>query len=231
MSYTGKLKLKLKAQVLRSRGFSVREIQSRLGVSRSSVSLWVRDVHLTEKQLRELYLNKRTGNLKGSIIAAQNKKRLREEVTKKLFLEGIREMGRTSKRERFLAGVALYFAEGTKGDDNVSFSNTDSRSLTFMMKWLREFCRVPEEKFRCSLYLHENLDENKAKQFWSKITRIPLAQFRKTYIVENRTKRFRKTKHEQGVCRVTVSDVNLHRKIMGWIAGLFESNYSPVAQW
>src|SRR3990167_749247 len=152
MGYTGKVELRFKAQALRKHGFSVKEIQKRLGVARSSVSLWVRDVQLTPAQLRKLYLNKKTGSLRGSIIAAQNKKRLREEVTKKLFLEGIREMGRITKRERFLAGVALYFAEGTKGDDNVSFSNTDSRSLTFMMEWLREFCRVPEKKFRCSLY-------------------------------------------------------------------------------
>src|SRR5262249_50828298 len=38
------------ARELRSEGLSVREIERRLGVARSSVSLWVRDVSLTEAQ-------------------------------------------------------------------------------------------------------------------------------------------------------------------------------------
>jgi len=80
MSYAGKLDLKLKAQKLRKRGLSVKEIEKKLKVSRSSVSLWIREVKLTKKQLKKLYLNKKTGQLKGSIIAAMNKIKIREEA-------------------------------------------------------------------------------------------------------------------------------------------------------
>ncbi len=196
-------------------------------VSRSSVSLWVRDVSLTRKQLEKLYFNKRTGALRGTVNAAINKKKIREATTQRLLEKGQKAVGRLSKRDRFVIGVALYFAEGSKGDSSVSFCNSDARSIIFMMKWLREFCRVPESKFRCSLHLHDNLDETKAKRFWSKKTQIPLAKFTKTYTVKNRLKRFRKTKHEYGVCRITVSDVNLHREVMGWISGLFNNMYIP----
>ena len=228
MGYAGKVELKLKAQSLRRRGLSIKQIEKKLQVSRSSVSLWVRDIKLSRKKLEKLYLNKRTGSLKGSIIAALNKIRRREEMTLKLLKEGKRNVGRLTKRDRFIAGISLYFAEGSKSDDNVSFSNSDWRSILFMMNWLREFCKVSEKKFRCSFYLHDNLDENKAKRFWSKVTGIPLAQFQKTYIVKNRTERFRRTKHEYGVCRITVSNVNLHRKIMGWIEGLFQNIVIPL---
>ena len=91
-----------------------------------------------------------------------------------------------------------------------------------MMGWLRFYCAVPENKFRMSLYLHDNLDEKKAKQFWADLTKIPLAQFGKSYIVKNKPDRLRKTKHIYGVARITASNANLHRKIMGWIAGLFQ---------
>lgn len=166
--------------------------------------------------------------MRGSIIAAMNKKRKREEVTKRFIEEGLATVGKLSQRDSFIAGVALYFAEGNKADESVSFSNSDARSIRFMVEWMRQFCRVPEEKFRCSLYLHDNLDENRARSFWAKAADIPLAQFRKTYIVKNNRRRFRKTKHEYGVCRITVSDVNLHRKIMGWIEGLFQNIAIPV---
>jgi predicted transcriptional regulator len=222
MSYAGKLELKLQARDLRKKGLSVKEIQKRLKVSKSSVSLWVRDIRLTKKQLRKLYSNQRTGALKGSIIAALHKIRAREELTRKLIREGIKEIGNLSKQDKFIAGVAMYFAEGSKGDKNVAFSNSDPRAIRFMMGWLRKFCKVPEMKFRASLYLHDNLNERKAKQFWSKLTQVPLTQFKKTYIVKNNPHRLRKVKHIYGVLRITVSDVNLHRKIMGWISGVFK---------
>lgn len=223
MGYAGKLELKLKARELREKGLSIKEIQRRLKVSRSSVSLWVRGIQLTKKQLERLYLNKKTGRLKGSIIAAAHKIKAREELTKKLIKGGEREISNISKRDRFIIGVALYFAEGNKGDKSVVFSNSDPWAIKFMVDWLREICKVPDEKFRCNIYIHDNLDEGKAKKFWSKLTEIPLSQFRKSYIVSNNPRRLRKIKHSCGVARITVSDVNLHRKIMGWISGVFKN--------
>jgi len=220
MSYIGKLDLKLKAQALRKQGLSVKEIQKRLKVSRSSVSLWVRDIRLTKKQLEKLYLNKRTGALKGSIVAAMNKIRIREELTKKLIEKGEKEVGKIFQRDKFITGIALYFAEGEKSSEHISFSNSDPRAIEFMVGWFRKFCKVPEEKFRCSLYIHDNLNENTAKKFWSKLTKIPLSQFRKSYIVKNNPHRLRKVKHPYGVLRIGVSNVNLHRKIIGWISGI-----------
>ena len=215
--------MKLKAQNLRKNGLSVRSIQKQLNVSRSSVSLWTRDIKLTKKQLKKLYLNKKTGALKGSIVAARNAQKRRKLLTIKLFQEGEKEIGDLSERDKFLIGISLYFAEGSKTDKNVSFSNSDYRSIKFMMNWFRRYCYVSKDKFRGSLYLHDNLDEGQAKNFWSKSTHIPLDQFTKTYIVKNKEFRFRKTKHEFGIFRIVISDVNLNRKIMGWISGIFQN--------
>ncbi len=222
MGYAGKLELRFKARALRKRGMSIKDIEKKLSVSRSSVSLWVRDVKLTKKQLRKLYLNKRTGAMRGSYVATMNKIRAKEELVEKLKKEGEKEIGRLPKRDRFIAGVAMYFAEGSKGGGSVQFSNTDPRSVEFMVKWIKEFLGPSQERFRGSLYIHNNLDVDKAKRFWSRITGIPLDQFTKTYIVKNDLRRLRKVKHPYGVFRITVSDVNLHRKVMGWISGLLK---------
>lgn len=201
---------------------SIKKIEKRLKVSRSSISLWVRSVKLTKRQIDRLYLNKKTGNLKGSIVAARNKIKARQQLTEKLMNEGAREMGELSKRDKFIAGVSMYFAEGSKGDKNVSFSNSDPLAIKFMIDWIRVYCAVPEEKFRINLYIHDNLNEHSAKHFWSKLIKVPLNQFGKSYIVKNNPSRFRKTKHIYGILRITVSNVILHRKIMGWIKGLFQ---------
>ena len=223
MGYAGKLKLKLKARELRKKGLSVKEIQKRLGVSRSSVSLWVRDIQLRRKQLEKLYLNKKTGALKGSIIGAKKKQREREELTRKLITEGRKEVGNISRHDRFIAGIALYCGEGSKTDGDVSFTNSDSKAIKFMANWLREFCGVTKERLRGSLYIHDNLNEIEAEKYWSKITKIPLQQFTKAYIAKNNPHRLRKVKHPYGVFRIRISDVNLHRKIMGWISGILRS--------
>lgn len=222
MGYVGKIDLKLKARILRKKGLSIGEIQKRLKVSRSSVSIWVRDIRLTKKQLEKLYLNKKTGNLKGSIIAAMNKIKTREELTKRLMKEGEKEIGRLSKRDKFITGIAMYFAEGDKTDGDVGFSNSDPWAIKFMVDWFREICKIPSNKLKASLYLHDNLDEMKAKQFWFQLTNIPLDQFTKTYIVKNNPHRLRKTKHIYGVLKVRVGNVRIHRKIMGWISGIFK---------
>ena len=222
MGYSGKLKLKQEAIKLRENGFSVKTIQRKLQVSMSSVSLWVRDVKLTQEQIRKLYLNKRTGALRGCIVAAMNKTKKREESTIRLVEEGKKEVGNVSRRDRFIAGVLMYFSEGSKTGHSVVFSNSDYRAIEFMASWFREFCNVPEEKFRCYLYIHDNLDEANAKKFWSRIMNLPLTQFRKSYIVKNNPKRIRKAKNINGVLRISISDVNLHRKIMGWIEGIFD---------
>ena len=223
MSYSGKLELKLKARELRSDGLSIKDIEKRLKVSRSSVSLWVRDVELSKKQIKKLYANKKTGSLRGCYIASINKIKKRRELVEKSIENGKKEIGSLSRRDQFIAGVALYFAEGTKTSNNVSFSNSDPRSVKFMTNWFRRVCKVPEKKFRCNLYIHDDLNEKQTKKYWSSLIKIPLEQFRKSYIVKNNTNRLRKVKHIYGIFRITVSDANLNRKIMGWISGLFKN--------
>jgi transposase len=54
-----------RARELRASGWSVKEIERHLGVSRSSVSLWVRDVQLNEEQRRRLSEKTSKGQLGG----------------------------------------------------------------------------------------------------------------------------------------------------------------------
>ena len=58
--------------------------------------------------------------------------------------------------------------------------------------------------------------------YWSKLIKIPLNQFTKTYIAKNNQKRLRNTRHENGIFRIKISDANLYRKIIGWVDGTFK---------
>lgn len=222
MGYVGKLEEKYKAIALRKKGYSYGEILKQIDVSKDTISRWCRDVKLTKAQRLRLYKKKYSGGLRGCIVGAKKKQKEREELTRKLIEKGKKDIGGISKRDKFIAGIAMYFAEGSKGDGSVSFSNSDPRAIKFMVEWLRKICEIDDTKLRASLYLHDNLNEKEAKKFWSKLTKIPLDQFRKSYIVKNNPHRLRKVKHIYGVLKLTVSNVNLHRKIMGWVSGVFK---------
>jgi len=53
MGYRGKVKEQEAARVLRAEGHTLADIATKLGVAKSSVSLWVRDVPFTPSPRRE----------------------------------------------------------------------------------------------------------------------------------------------------------------------------------
>lgn len=240
MGYYGRLELKLKAQKMRRLGKSYIQIMKVLHLSKSTVSDWCKDVPLTKNQIHNLYESKKSGALKGSIIAASNKKVKRIQLSKKLYHEGLSDVGLLSSRDRFISGIAFYAAEGTKIDKGCCFSNSDPYIVKFMVDWFIEFGNISKDKFRGALWLHEGLDEKVAKQYWSGITNIPLKQFYKTYISKNKlhSKKIRKNIHTNGVFSFYINDVALIRKVMGWIGGIVGKPWyngevhlhSPVAQ-
>ena len=171
MSYRWQLlKKKIEAQRLRADGFSIKAIEKKLRVARSTASLWCKDVKLTTEQLKALYWSSRAGAWKGSIVAARNKKAEKVSRFKTVANGAKKRFGARSKRDFFIGGVSLYAGEGSKTGNVVQFTNTNPLLVKFMVKWLRQHCRVPEEKLRGWVYIHQGSDEKKAKEFWSNLT-------------------------------------------------------------
>ncbi len=222
MGYAGKLEEKKLALKLRRQGLSYCEIQKKVSVSKGTLSLWCRDVILTPSQLGRLRKKRLRGAEKGRIIGAKKQQRDRIKRTKELMKNGQKEVGLLNKRDRFIAGIALYLGDGYKTDKSVGFSNSNPQIISFMMKWFREFCQIPEDKFRGQIWIHEDLDELRAREFWSEITKIPISQFRKSYIAKNKkeSRKIRKKIHEHGIFAVRISSTEIQRKILGWMSGI-----------
>jgi transposase len=106
MGYRGKLAERQQARQLRRTGLPLAEIALRVGVSKSSVSLWVRDVEFAPLP-RPPRGRRREPN------ALQRRKQAEIE---RLAEEGRARIGRLSEREFLVAGVALYAGEGSKRD-------------------------------------------------------------------------------------------------------------------
>jgi Homeodomain-like domain len=209
MGYRGKLVERERARRLRASGLPMAEIATRLGVSRSSVSLWVRDVAFEP----------RPRDTRGRRRAPNALQRRRQEEIDRLLADGRDRVGRLSEREFLVAGVALYAGEGSKGDGEVRFSNSDPRMVAFFCSWFRRFFAVDESRLRVRLYLHEGLDLAAATTFWSELTRIPPTQFVKPYRAAPDSS-IRHTKHRYGCVSVGYGCSRTHRSIMGLVHAL-----------
>ncbi len=64
----------------------------------------------------------------------------------------------------FAAGVAPYWAEGSKTGNHFSIANTDPALLRIFIKWVRLYLEADAE-FRLSLHLHAGNREHEAKAY------------------------------------------------------------------
>jgi transcriptional regulator with XRE-family HTH domain len=114
---------RLRARQLRAQGWSVKEIERELKVSRASVSLWVRDVPLDERRRAILALRTRMGPL----IAGERKAARAREV-RRSYQEHGRRLARESDAS-YAAGCMLYWAEGSKSRNVAQVVNSDPELL------------------------------------------------------------------------------------------------------
>ena len=158
MGYRGKIKEQEQARALRARNRTLADIARTLGVSKSSVSLWVRDVPFTPTlRLR--------GPHRRPHPAHEAKLRQIEELNR----EGTTRLGVLTDEALFAAGIALYAGEGSKTDGEVRFSNSDPKMVRLFCTWFRRFFNVDETRMRGRLYLHQGLDLSAAEAFWSSL--------------------------------------------------------------
>lgn len=207
-----------KAVELRRKGLTYKEIGKRLSVSKSSLSLWLRNIPYvpTEESLQR----KRMASINaGQVLHKRKLKRI-----SRIKALAKREIPNIKPEAIKLLGIMAYWTEGSKTDDShVKFTNTDPRFIKFTLKWLREICKVPEEKLRLHLRIHPDTNRERAEKYWSKLTDIPSERFYKTTIKTSGSNGKSFNKLSNGIASVTVCDTNLFYKIRGWIEGLIDN--------
>lgn len=224
-----KSKLKIQARRLRRKGKSIKKIAKILGISVSTISLWCRDIELTPYQVQRLIEYSKDGAYRGRLKSASLKRAQRIKKIQFLTEKGRRDVGALSKREFFLAGIALYWGEGFKTEESgAGLACSDPRMVQFMIVWFKEFLKCNDEDIRLRLTLNEayRAQERRIMNFWIKETGISSSGFHKTmYITSKNRKHYEKPKAYFGTLRIVIckSRDNL-RYINGWVSGLRDGN-------
>lgn len=173
---------KKKAVALRRRGYSFREISEILNVSKSTASLWTRDVKLSKrahKRIEELSIK---GRRKANNTNWQ--KRITEDEAILGEVEKYFADKKFSGLDLRIACALLYWCEGSKGN-KMTFTNSDPEMIKFYLTILRSAFVIDEKKFRVVVHLHSYHNMEKQLSFWSHITSIPLTQFTKPFLKKN----------------------------------------------
>lgn len=82
------------------------------------------------------------------------------------------------------AGVALYWAEGSKAENTaLIFVNSDPNMILFMFKWFQKVGEVSIEDFKPQVFINAvhayRIDD--VLRFWSNLLDLPVSSFLKTY--------------------------------------------------
>src|SRR4051794_1097715 len=141
MGYRGKLGQRARARALRAEGWTMPAIAAELGVSRSSVSLWTRDV-VVEVGPRRVR-TPRPNRLRDARLAE----------IEAMDRAGVDRLGTLGDQAFLAAGAALYAGEGSKRDHWVGFTNSDPLIVRFFLAWLRANFPIDESRLRVRLHL------------------------------------------------------------------------------
>ncbi|GGW73508.1 hypothetical protein ACIP4U_09755 [Streptomyces caelestis] len=208
--------LRERARELRLQGWTYDQIQVELGCSKSSISLWVRDLPKPER--------KRTPE-EASAIARRGWEatmRLRDEERQRTKEAAKQAVGALSPRELFLLGVGLYWAEGGKDKpydrrENVCFVNSDPGMIRVFMAWL-DLLGVERDRLRFTVMIHESADVTGAERYWAEAVGAERSAFNKTTLKRHNPKTVRKNTGDsyRGCLVIKVRrSADLYRRIEG----------------
>jgi hypothetical protein len=208
-----KIVLREKAVSLRLEGQTYRQIREELGVSKSTLSLWLQKLPLTELQIEVLSKNKER-----SKELSREKFRntcLQKRITRLrgVYEEQSRELLLLSEKELFLSGLFLYWGEGEKRHGIVSISNTDPRVVKFALIWMTKSLKISGKKIKIQLQLYKDMNVQESIVFWSKSLNIPANQFYKPYIKKTNREGLTYKTFGYGTCKIVYCSVELSEKI------------------
>jgi len=202
---------RIKALELRKQGFSYSYIKNELQVSKSSLSLWLRNYPLSKERIREL----RDIN-EVRIEKFRETWRLKNSTRKKSVYDSQKkELLPLTKRELFIAGLFLYWGEGAKTTPfATSLSNTNPKVVKFFLFWLLNIMNISKDKIVIRLHLYRDMDMDEEINFWSKQLNLSKEKFKRPYIKETTLRGLTFKGFGHGTCNIIINGRNLTEKIL-----------------
>lgn len=201
------------AIALRQIGMSVREIERKLGIPRSTLSGWFKSVPINDAQIARLRAKKEDGWAKARIKAAETHRANKALRLLKAKQDAAAILDRIDPNDAIqeLAFAMLYFGEGAKSN-TTSIASSDPRILKFVLAVLANNYATTPDMVRCELHLRADQDIVETKTYWSATLNVPIENFRST-AVDQRSAGKKTYDHYKGVCVIYCGSIAIQRKL------------------
>lgn len=221
----GMANYKLREEViqLRLQGQTYSQIKRQLNVPKATLSDWLRNFPLSDSQYKALLENRHLSEdlRREKFRTTMANKRLITLTsvyeTQKLNLSNL------TTRELLIAGLFLYWGEGSKRRGVVSVSNTDYRILKFSIFWMTSILKIPKDKIKASLHLYVDMNPGRVIDYWSKILDLPKEQFTKPYIKSSNRTGLTYKSYGHGTCNIIACNVKMSDKVAMSIKAIAEN--------
>jgi|SRR3989344_470461 len=214
---------KIKAWNMRRNGASLRNISDRLNVSKSTASLWCRNIKLTQSQRQLLTLNQIKAGERGRMIGAQMNRRKKEAKIAFYDKQGQEAIKNISDRDFFMLGLALYWGEGSK-TDKLSFVNSEPGMIKFMFSWFKKNMKVSNNDFMPRIFINSIHKPriNDVINFWASFLELPKGQFGNPIFLDIKQKKVYKNYNEYyGVLALRIrKSTDIKYRILGLLKAI-----------
>lgn len=208
--------LKHKAIKLRKQGISIIEIERSLGVAKSTLSYWFRDIELNKRAEKRLAHAKTV-----ALFDARRKASLWHNEQKALRIEKARldteitlsKINLDDPAILELCLAILYLGEGFKKSDKTGLGNSDPLIVKFFVESMKRLYDVGHTKQKFHLHLRADQNPEQMKKFWSNFLDVSLERFGAVSL-DQQTLNKPTYDDYKGVCIANYGSVAIQRKLV-----------------
>jgi len=208
----------LAEQLRQNQGLSYREISSITGISKSTLSNWLKDIALSAEQ-RDRIQARLNDNRASFASRAWHINRERYQRAREIAFQKGAQVASSLPSDPSvdeLAFAMLYLGEGDKSGNRVQIASVDPNILRYVLWTLENIYSVDRSMvtFRLNLVCAARSIESKLIDWWSEELRYPKKQFKKTQF-DTRSSHSQVTMDYHGVCTITYHDTYLYQRLFG----------------
>jgi len=87
------------------------------------------------------------------------------------------------------------------------------------MRFFREICNILDEKIKTRIHLYPGINQQKATNYWRKITGLPKENFHPPQIQISRASKGKRPRNtlSYGTLHLTMNNTEMTCKVKGWI--------------
>lgn len=207
--------LKSKAINLRKQGKSIRDIEKILGIPRSTLSGWLKNIKLNISQYKVLENKNKEALIKARKKAVVWHNQQKSNRLKYAENEADTVLSKIKNTQEIieLSLALLYLGEGSKKSPTTSIGNSDPLILKFFLNIILKVYKINIQKIRFDLHIRADQNPTIIKSYWSKELKAPLDRFR-TISIDKRTVGRSSYSNYKGVCVINCGNVAVQRKLV-----------------